>query len=183
MPIVEELPKAGRKGLAFNKKWAERYAFMSLHGFTYQWNIIAGTHPAPSEGESTVLRARQLPLDPRQVDFLVGNMSGSAADDSFAAYQEVAKVMSAKRESASRTVSGDDVVVTGSCRATVLSAEDVTPVHKEHETLNRKALEEKDRRTARELDILDLKEKVKALEKIAQILLLMHWLPIMRIRT
>ncbi|KAG2314814.1 hypothetical protein Bca52824_017936 [Brassica carinata] len=127
MPIVEELPKAGRKGPAFNKKWAERYAFMSFRGFTYQWNIIAGTHPAPSEGESTVLQARQLPLDRRQVDFLIGNMSGSAADDSFAAYQETAKVMSAKRGSASRAVSGDDVVVTGSRCATVVKTE--PPLH------------------------------------------------------
>ncbi|KAG2322905.1 hypothetical protein Bca52824_016118 [Brassica carinata] len=83
----------------------------------------AGTHPTPSEGESTVLRARQLPLDRRQVDILVGNMSGSAADYSFAAYQEAAKVMSAKRGSVSRTVSRDDVVVTGSFRATVVKRE------------------------------------------------------------
>ncbi|KAL0716043.1 hypothetical protein Bca4012_065365 [Brassica carinata] len=91
MPIVEEIPKAERKGPAFNKKWAERYAFMSLPGSTYQWNIIVGTHPTPSERENTVVRARQLPLDRRQVDVLVGTMSGSAADDSFAAYQESAK--------------------------------------------------------------------------------------------
>ncbi|KAL0730751.1 hypothetical protein Bca4012_026845 [Brassica carinata] len=50
-------------------------------------------------------------------------MSGSAADDSFAAYQEAAKGMSAKRGSTSRTVSGDDVVVTGSHRVTVVKTE------------------------------------------------------------
>ncbi|KAL0730406.1 hypothetical protein Bca4012_026499 [Brassica carinata] len=188
-------------------------------------------------------------------DLCARNVSGSAADDSFAAYQEAAKVMSAKRGSASRTVSGDDVVVIGSRCATVvkteptfsshrrrtrggvmtrashqsaetsaetvrsvgilstalsnlnlsvfprdgnvlpigdtseviqvlqggllqtvsqlfhvgelLSAEDVTSVHEELETLKRKASEEKDRRMARELEIRDLKEKVKAMEKIA----------------
>ncbi|KAG2312057.1 hypothetical protein Bca52824_023614 [Brassica carinata] len=50
-------------------------------------------------------------------------MSGSAADDSFTAYQEAAMVMSAKIGSASRTVSEDDVVVTGSRRATVVKTE------------------------------------------------------------
>ncbi|KAL0733899.1 hypothetical protein Bca4012_010109 [Brassica carinata] len=120
MSIVEELPKAKRKGPAFNKKWAKRYAFMSLPGSTNQWNIIAGTHPAPSEGECTVLRARQLPLDRRQVNILVGetvlqrSMSGSAADDSFAG---------AKRGSTTRIVSGNDVVVTGSRCATVVKTD------------------------------------------------------------
>ncbi|KAH0878197.1 hypothetical protein HID58_065591 [Brassica napus] len=132
LTIVEELPRSERKGLVFNKRWAERYAFMSLHGSTYQWNIVAGTHPAPPEGENFVLQAWRLPLDRRQVNILVGetvlrcsslwskhifcgfsfsfsasnrslcagNMSGSAADESFAAYQEAAKVMSAKKGSA-----------------------------------------------------------------------------------
>ncbi|KAG2304443.1 hypothetical protein Bca52824_033094 [Brassica carinata] len=100
---------------------------MSLPGSTYQWNIIAGTHPAPSE----VSPGSTASLDSRQVDILVSetvlrrsslwrNMSGSAADDSFAAYQEAAKVMSG---SASRTVSGDDVVVTGSRHATLVKTE------------------------------------------------------------
>ncbi|KAG2314594.1 hypothetical protein Bca52824_017716 [Brassica carinata] len=90
---------------------------MSLPGSTYQWNIIVGTHPTPSERENTVVRARQLPLDRRQVDVLVGEtvlgrsslcrtMSGSAADDSFAAYQESAKVMSAKKGYASSGIQG-----------------------------------------------------------------------------
>ncbi|KAG2307245.1 hypothetical protein Bca52824_026993 [Brassica carinata] len=57
------------------------------------------------------------------------NVSGSAADDSFAAYQEAAKVVSAKRGSASRTVSGDDVVVTGSRRATVVKTEPTSLSH------------------------------------------------------
>ncbi|KAL0846094.1 hypothetical protein Bca101_019340 [Brassica carinata] len=93
-----------------------------------------GTHPAPPEGESTVLRTRQLSLDHRQVDFLVSetvlrrsslwrNMSGSAADGSFAAYQEATKVMSAKRGSSSRTTSGDDVMVTGSQLAIMVKTE------------------------------------------------------------
>ncbi|KAG2322949.1 hypothetical protein Bca52824_016162 [Brassica carinata] len=79
----------------------------------------AGTHPAPSEGESTVLRARQLPLDRRQVldnSVLAGNMSGNVAEDPFLAYQEAAKVVSAKKGSASRTASGDEVPYRGQWR-------------------------------------------------------------------
>lgn len=43
MPIVEELPKEKRKGPVFNKRWAERYAFMALPGSTYRWNIIGSS--------------------------------------------------------------------------------------------------------------------------------------------
>ncbi|KAL0753498.1 hypothetical protein Bca101_091166 [Brassica carinata] len=50
-------------------------------------------------------------------------MSGNVADDPFAAYQEAAKVMSVKNGSGSQTVSWDDVVVTGSHRATVVKME------------------------------------------------------------
>ncbi|KAL0704874.1 hypothetical protein Bca4012_071299 [Brassica carinata] len=285
LTIVEELPRSERKGLVFKKRWAERYAFMSLPGSTYHWNIIAGTHPAPPEGENSVLQARRLPLDRRQVNILVGetvlrcsslwskhifcgfsfsfsaynrslcagNMSGSAADESFAAYQEAAKVMSAKKGSASKTTSGDDVVITGSRCATVvkveptsssqgrktrgggaatrasrqladaghpvgilvmalsnlnlsvfpkdgtvlpvgstseviqalqggllrtasqlyhlkeqLSTEDVSSVREELEAARREALEEKDRRVAIELEIREIKEKIKASEKVAE---------------
>ena len=41
------------------------------------------------------------------------------AGDPFTAYQEVARVMSAKKGSSSRTVSGDEVKITGSRRTTV----------------------------------------------------------------
>ncbi|KAG2312119.1 hypothetical protein Bca52824_023676 [Brassica carinata] len=46
-----------------------------------------------------------------------------AVDGSFAAYQEAAKVMSEKRGSPSRTISGDDVMVTGSQRAIMVKTE------------------------------------------------------------
>lgn len=52
-----------------------------------------------------------------------GNMSGNITDDPFAAYQEAVKVISAKKESASRTASGDEVMVTSSRRATVVKVE------------------------------------------------------------
>ncbi|KAH0883864.1 LOW QUALITY PROTEIN: hypothetical protein HID58_059960 [Brassica napus] len=107
LPIVEELPKNDRKGPVFNKKWQERNAFMAFPGSSHRWNFIAGTHSAPSEGEKVVLRARQLHADRRQETCRE------------AAYQEAAKVMSAKKGSSSRSTSGDEVVITGSRRSPV----------------------------------------------------------------
>ncbi|KAH0898496.1 hypothetical protein HID58_048064 [Brassica napus] len=89
---------------------------------------IAGTHPSIPEGDDIVVRARQLPLDRRQVPFLLcdsalrrsspwGSMSGDTSNDPFVAYQKAAKSMSAKKGSASRTVSGDDLMITGSRQA------------------------------------------------------------------
>ncbi|KAL0734221.1 hypothetical protein Bca4012_010431 [Brassica carinata] len=219
MPIIEELPKT-------------------------DWNSSCSLrrrkHSSPGSSASS---------DRRQVDILVG----SAADDSFAAYQEAAKVISAKRGSASRKVSGNDVVVTSSRRATMvkteptsssqgrntrggrvmtrashqsadmgrsvgtlakaltnlnlsvfprdgtilpvgdtseviqalqggllrtvtrlfhlgerLSTEDASFVREDLEALKREASEEKYRRMAPELEIRDLKEKLKASEKIAE---------------
>ena len=52
-----------------------------------------------------------------------GNMSGNTSNDPFAAYQEAANVMSAKKDFASRTVSGDDLVITGSRRAVTVKIE------------------------------------------------------------
>ncbi|KAF2542839.1 hypothetical protein F2Q68_00030471 [Brassica cretica] len=103
LPIVEELPKTG-------------------------------THPAPEEGERAVLRARQLRVDRRQMNFLVSkmvlrrsslwrDMSGDITNDTFAAYQEAAKVMSVKKGSSSRSPSGDEVMITGSRRSTVVKLE------------------------------------------------------------
>ncbi|KAF2563945.1 hypothetical protein F2Q70_00017553 [Brassica cretica] len=84
------------------KKWQERYAFMAFPGSSHRWNFIAGTHPAPSEGEKSVLRARQLPAYRRQ---------------------EATKVMSAKKGSSSRSASGDEVMITGSRRSPVVKLE------------------------------------------------------------
>ena len=50
-------------------------------------------------------------------------MSGSVTNDPFAAYQEAAKVMSAKKGSSSRSATGDEVMITGSHRSTVAKLE------------------------------------------------------------
>ncbi|KAF2575671.1 hypothetical protein F2Q70_00004122 [Brassica cretica] len=75
LPIGEEIPKSDRKGTVFNKKWHERYVFMMLPGFSYLWNFIDGTHFAPVEGESTVLRARHFPVDRCQPQHAQPDMS------------------------------------------------------------------------------------------------------------
>ncbi|KAG2270611.1 hypothetical protein Bca52824_065166 [Brassica carinata] len=51
------------------------------------------------------------------------DMSGGVTNDPFAAYQEAAKVMSAKKGSSSRSASGDEVMITGSHRSTVVKLE------------------------------------------------------------
>ncbi|KAH0898567.1 hypothetical protein HID58_048135 [Brassica napus] len=184
---------------------------------------MPATHPALPEGEDTVVRARQLPLDRRQVPFLLsdsafhrsslwGNMSGNTSNDPFAAYQEAAKVMSAKSGSASRTVSGDNLVITGSRRAATVKIEpsalvqtkksrgggmatrssqqpaevahsagslakalsnlnlQSSPVSQEElDELKRQVSEEKAQRVAREMEIRDLKDKLKDVDRTAEI--------------
>ncbi|KAF2617440.1 hypothetical protein F2Q68_00039215 [Brassica cretica] len=83
--------------------WRILIAIQNLGDLEYL--SLAGTHHAPAEGERAVLRARQLPVDRRQVNFLVSetvlrrsslwrDMSGGVTNDPFMAYQEAAKVMS-----------------------------------------------------------------------------------------
>ncbi|KAL0789838.1 hypothetical protein Bca101_006084 [Brassica carinata] len=97
-------------------------------------NEAARTHHAPSEGERAVLRARQLPVDRRQVNFLVSktvlrrsslwrDMLGGVTNNPSAAYQEAVKVMSATKRSSSRSASGDEVMITDSRRSTVVKLE------------------------------------------------------------
>ena len=50
-------------------------------------------------------------------------MAGGVANDPFMAYQEAAKVMSTKKGSSSRSAYGDEVMVTGSRRSTVVKLE------------------------------------------------------------
>ena len=55
--------------------------------------------------------------------FYPGDMAGGVANDPFTAYQEAAKVMSAKKGSSSWSASGDEAMITGSCRSTVVKLE------------------------------------------------------------
>ncbi|WZZ33546.1 hypothetical protein YC2023_016947 [Brassica napus] len=75
-----------------------------------------------------------LPVDRRQVNFLLSktvlrrsslwrDMSGGVANDPFTAYQEEAKVISVKKGSSSRSASGNEVMITGSHRSTVVKLE------------------------------------------------------------
>ena len=55
--------------------------------------------------------------------FYSGDKSGGVTNDPFAAYQEAAKVMSAKKGSSSRSASGDEVMITGSRHSPVVKLE------------------------------------------------------------
>ncbi|KAF3544715.1 hypothetical protein DY000_02007799 [Brassica cretica] len=143
VPTVEELPKSDRKGPVFNKKWQERYAIMMFPGSSYRWNFIGRNclilllidHLLDPvffmQPELTMLlRKERESCSPGATSScgsssgeLLGDMSGGNTNDPFAAYQEAAKVMSAKKGSSSRNASGDEVMITGSRRSSVVKLE------------------------------------------------------------
>ncbi|KAF3588692.1 hypothetical protein F2Q69_00028855 [Brassica cretica] len=221
--IVEELPKSDRKGPP------ELILLLRKERESCSWSTTASCVSSPGE--------------------LLGDMSGGVTNDPFAAYQEAAKVMSAKKGSSSRSATGDEVMITGSHRSTVvklepspslpgkrpksggvttrsaqqlvdmacsagslavpfsyrnlnvfpkddtvlpigdpsqvvqvlqggllwlyhlgerLSSEDIPTLREEIEDLKRQVSGERDQRVARELEVRDLKDKVKDLEKVAK---------------
>ncbi|KAL0716220.1 hypothetical protein Bca4012_065542 [Brassica carinata] len=122
LPIVEELPKSDRKGLAFSKKWQERFVFMTLPGSFYRWNFVEGTHPARAEGESNVSRARALPIERH-------GMACGDKEDPITAFKRAADALSAKRGITGGIVSDDEVVITGSRRKMMVKAEATSSSH------------------------------------------------------
>ncbi|KAJ4889403.1 Uncharacterized protein Rs2_29151 [Raphanus sativus] len=124
--IVEELLKTDRKGLAFGKKWPERYVFMTLPGSHYRWNLVEGTHSAPVKGEDNVLQARKLPLEQRRVTHLLSlevlrhsklwGTREDGPDDPMIAFKKVTDAISVKRDSCSRNASGDRTTTAGNKR-------------------------------------------------------------------
>ncbi|KAL0696628.1 hypothetical protein Bca4012_063808 [Brassica carinata] len=135
LPIVEELPKSDRKGLAFGKKWQERFVFMTLPGSFYRWNFVEGTHPARAEGERNVTRARALPIERRQVAHLISSevlrhgMAVGDKEDPITAFKRAADALSAKRGITGGIVSDDEVVITGSRRKMMVKAEATSSSH------------------------------------------------------
>ncbi|KAF2557103.1 hypothetical protein F2Q68_00015102 [Brassica cretica] len=219
--IVEELPKSDRKGPVFNKKWQERYAFMMFPGSYYRWNFIAGTHPAPAEGERElflehdrfmciVARGRVVvKLEPSGAEVMI-----TGSHRSTVVKQEPSPSLSGKRpksggmttRSAQQSVDmarsagslavafsnrnlnvfpqDDTILPIGDPSQVVqvlqggllwlyhlgerLSSEDLPTLREEIEDLKRQVSGERDQRVARELEVRDLKDKVKDLEKVAK---------------
>ncbi|KAF2538112.1 hypothetical protein F2Q68_00020654 [Brassica cretica] len=95
--------------------WRILIAIQNLGNLEYI--SLAITHHAPSEGE------KDSPGATASCRSLSGDMSGGVTNDPFAAYQEAAKVMSAKKGSSSRSASGDEVMITGSRRSPVVKLE------------------------------------------------------------
>ncbi|KAF3588688.1 hypothetical protein F2Q69_00028859 [Brassica cretica] len=100
LPIMEELPKSDRKGLP------ELIMLLRKERESCSLSTTASCGSSPGE--------------------LLGDMSGGVTNDPFAAYQEAVKVMSAKKGSSSRSASGDEVMITGSRRSTVVKLEPST---------------------------------------------------------
>ncbi|KAL0655744.1 hypothetical protein Bca4012_076328 [Brassica carinata] len=116
-------------------------------------------------------------------------MSGSGTNDPFAAYQEAAKVMSAKKGSSSRSASGYEdgtvlpkgdsseviqVLQGGLLRESSIAYLERLPdegfllLREGVEVLKRQVTGEREQRAVREFEIRKLKEKVKDLEKVAE---------------
>ncbi|KAF2570058.1 hypothetical protein F2Q70_00003588 [Brassica cretica] len=106
---VQEITKKNRKRVpAFDGRWTEKFAFMYLPGFSPVWCTAKIPCMDPSLGEKTIKQVLELPIERRQVPFLVskealelcsiwGNMSGSKGEEAFAKYKRALEVMSAKK--------------------------------------------------------------------------------------
>uniref|UniRef100_M4FIX0 Uncharacterized protein n=1 Tax=Brassica campestris TaxID=3711 RepID=M4FIX0_BRACM len=183
LPIVEELSRSDRKESAFIKKWQERYVFMALPGHSYHWNFIAGMHPDIPEGVDIVVRARQLPLDRRQVSFLLsdtalrrssprGNLAAALSNLNLQVFPldgttlplgKPLEVIQVLQGGLLRNISqlyhlGEQ-----------LSLESSSISREELEKLKNQLSEEKTQHVARELEIRDLKDTIKDVERSAEI--------------
>ncbi|KAJ4901995.1 Uncharacterized protein Rs2_15946 [Raphanus sativus] len=138
LPIVEELPKTDQKGLAFVKKWPERYVFMTLPGSHYRWNFVEGTHSAPIEGEHNVLQVRKLTRERRRVTHLLSlevlrrsklweDKREGDPKGPMVAFKKAMDAISTRRDSSSRNASGDGVVTVGNKRRMIRRDGDSSP--------------------------------------------------------
>ncbi|KAH0893238.1 hypothetical protein HID58_055667 [Brassica napus] len=135
-PPVREVPKGKRKRLpAFAGNWTEKFAFMRLPGFLPIWQLegplgeegiivscFLDAHLPRvdySSGRETIERVLRLPIERRQIPFLVskavlkccsiwGEMSGSKGDEALAEYKKALEVMSARKFVPKRAASVDD---------------------------------------------------------------------------
>ncbi|KAJ4889405.1 Uncharacterized protein Rs2_29153 [Raphanus sativus] len=138
LPIVEELPKTDRNGLAFVKKWPERYVFMTLPGSHYRWNFVEGTNSAPVEGERNVLQVRKLPLEQRRVTHLLSlevlrrsklweEKREGDPEDPMVAFKKATDAISARRDSSSRNALDDGAATVGNKRRMIMRDGDSSP--------------------------------------------------------
>ncbi|KAH0867437.1 LOW QUALITY PROTEIN: hypothetical protein HID58_074459, partial [Brassica napus] len=119
-PPVTEVPKRERKRLpAFAGNWTEKFAFMRLPGFLPIWQLEDLPRVDYSSGRETIERVLRLPIERRQIHFLVskaalkgcsiwGEMSGSKGDETLAEYKKALQVMSARKSAPKRAASVDD---------------------------------------------------------------------------
>ncbi|KAF2551114.1 hypothetical protein F2Q68_00034489 [Brassica cretica] len=119
-PPVREVPKKERKKLlAFEGNWTEKFAFSHLLDFSATWQLEDLPRVDYSSGRDTIEQVSKLPLECRQVSFLVseaalkrcsvwGEMSGSKGDEALAEYKKALEVMSAKKAAPKQAISTED---------------------------------------------------------------------------
>ncbi|KAF2557432.1 hypothetical protein F2Q68_00016794 [Brassica cretica] len=134
LPVQEVVKKERKRLPVFDGHWTEKFAFMYLPGFSTVW-CTADIHSVyPSLGEKTIKQVLELPIERRQVPFLVskealercsiwGNMSGSKGEEALAEYKRALEVMSAKKAAPKKAAlsENDDEVSSSSDPATVLA--------------------------------------------------------------
>ncbi|KAF2618027.1 hypothetical protein F2Q68_00039882 [Brassica cretica] len=117
---VQEIVKKERKRLpVFDGCWTEKFASMYLPGFSTVWCTADIPSVDPSLGERTTKQVLELPIERRQVPFLVskealerciiwGNMSGSKGEEALAEYKRALEVMSAKKADPKRAAPSEN---------------------------------------------------------------------------
>ncbi|KAF2619196.1 hypothetical protein F2Q68_00039207 [Brassica cretica] len=99
------------------------YHLSPLNGGEWRFHLLAAACRSRDSPCSSRRRESCYPGTPASCISSPGNMAGGVANDPFMAYQEAAKVMSAKKGSSSRSASEDEEIITGSRRSTEVKLE------------------------------------------------------------
>ncbi|KAF3596677.1 hypothetical protein DY000_02022325 [Brassica cretica] len=130
---VRELSKAERKRCpVFEGCWTLKFAFMPFLGFSPTWCAADISRSDYSSGRDTIEQLLELPLERREVSFLVsdealdrcsirGVMSGSKGVEALAKYRKALETMSARKAAVKRTapIEDEEVQFVGSSRRQV----------------------------------------------------------------
>ncbi|KAF2580793.1 hypothetical protein F2Q68_00005071 [Brassica cretica] len=71
LPVQEVVKKERKRLPVFDGNWTENFAFMYLPGFSTVWCTADIPSVDPSLGEKTIKQVLELPIERRQVPFLV----------------------------------------------------------------------------------------------------------------
>ncbi|KAF3554253.1 hypothetical protein F2Q69_00013528 [Brassica cretica] len=110
---VKEILKEERKRLPdFEGNWTEKSAFMHLPGFSSIWRLEDLPRVDCSLGKNIIEQVLKLPLERRQIPFLVSKAAlkrcRSKGDEALAEYKKALEVMSARKAAPKRVAPAED---------------------------------------------------------------------------